>query len=88
MGCTCGYITPPPREMLALDILAQSEPRKIKWWRNWEAAFGPIGDDELGMLLAQTPAPPRRMVLGDLYAYKVFGWHQFGWPSMPTEWWY
>lgn len=29
---------------------------------------------------------PRPMELGDLYAYRVYGWHQFGWPVLPTEW--
>jgi hypothetical protein len=30
---------------------------------------------------------PRAMVLGDLYAYQQFCWHQFGWPFIPAEWW-
>lgn len=29
---------------------------------------------------------PRPAVLGDLYAYRVYGWHQFGWPIVPVEW--
>lgn len=28
----------------------------------------------------------RRMILADLYAYRRFGWHQFGWPVLPLEW--
>lgn len=51
------------REMLALDILTQSEPRKIKWWRNWEATFGVISDHELGLMLGRGP---REMLMGDL----------------------
>lgn len=62
--------------MLALDILTQSEPRKIKWWRNWEATFDTIGDLKLTAL----------MHVGDLYSYRTHGWHQFGWPILPMEW--
>lgn len=29
---------------------------------------------------------PREMVLGDLYSYRTHGWHQFGWPVLPVEW--
>ena len=29
----------------------------------------------------------RPMVLGDLYAYRRYGWHQFDWPILPLEWW-
>lgn len=32
------------------------------------------------------PFKPREMVLGDLYAYRQFGWHQFGWPILPPDW--
>ena len=30
----------------------------------------------------------RQMLLTDLYAYRQFGWHQFGWPILPIEWMY
>lgn len=48
MGCDCYRAL---REMLALDLLTQSPAQKIKWWRNWEATFGPLGDPELTALI-------------------------------------
>lgn len=28
----------------------------------------------------------RRMILADLYSYRTHGWHQYGWPILPMEW--
>lgn len=29
---------------------------------------------------------PPQMHLGDLYSYRTHGWHHFGWPVLPAEW--
>lgn len=39
MGCKCGYVSAPPRQMVSLDLLTQSGARPLKWFRNWDAAF-------------------------------------------------
>jgi hypothetical protein len=47
----------------------------------------PILQELLAVALKHGGPTPRAMVLGDLYAYRTFGWHQFDWHIVPTEWW-
>lgn len=61
------------REMLAFDLLIHSGPQKIKWWRNWEATFGPVR----AVLTAQGP---REMVLHDI----ALCWYVA--PSLAEQW--
>lgn len=77
------YVEVPAETLRVSDIVVTLDIPPPSWYGEYYMSEATLA--AIRAWIAESEGP-REMHLADLYAYRQFGWYQFGWPVLPIDW--